>query len=89
IDYLTKNLQINSAGTCTELTDFSFSYNEDFIKIRARVTGVSKPVKQIHIRNTCLIDTTEGHSNIIKCRLHGKLRAFRLNADRVTTVIEY
>ena len=89
VAYLKENFKITAAQDCAEITNFDLSYEEDFVKIKARVKGLSKPIRQIQIQNTCLIDYTEGHSNIIKCKLHGKLRSFRLTEDRVSTVIEY
>ena len=89
IIYFSKHLQFNIGGQFVQMKGFSFRYEEGFVKVNAVLPYTSRPIRQINVVNTCLIDYTEGHSNIIKCKLHGKLRSFRLTEDRTSTLIEY
>ena len=89
IAYITKNLQITIGQQLTKIKNVSINYDGEFVKVKADISDVTTPIRRIYIENTCLIESNRGHSNIIKCKLYGKLRSFRLTEDRISTVIEY
>ena len=46
-------------------------------------------VTEIKMTNTCLIDSIEGHDNIMKLKLNNRVRSFRLNKKRTSTIASY
>ena len=65
------------------------SEERDFIVVDATLNKVSIPVQTIQVFSTCLINETEGQSNLIHADLYGKKRYFRLSNERIKTLIEY
>lgn len=48
-----------------------------------------KEVREVRMTNTCLVDSIDGHDNIMKLNLGGRLRSFRLNEKRTATTAKY
>lgn len=59
-----------------------------FILVECEIPYDSE-VKTINVWNTSLIDSIEGHDNVMVLKLHEKNRSFRLNKKRQKTVIRY
>jgi len=87
--YVNENFQISLNSNSVELIINSIKYDDEFVRLTASITEFNESIKQIRVFNTCLIDYTEEHSNIIKSKLYDKVRSFRLTEDRISTVIDY
>ncbi len=62
---------------------------DELYHIECIVKKIPKNIKNIHVKNTILIDTVEQHSNVLNFELNGSERTFRLHKERVETVVEY
>lgn len=89
VEYLNENFKLTINDQCLTLTVGSIEEENDFIRLKAEINEPVESVSKIRVFNTCLIDYTEGHSNIFKCKLNGKLRSFRLTESRISTEFEY
>ena len=89
VEYLNENFKLTINDQRLTFSIESIKTEDDFIKLQATINESIETVSKIRVFNTCLIDYTEGHSNIFKCKLNGKLRSFRLTESRVSTEFEY
>ena len=89
VAYLNENFRLTINDLCMTLQVGSIEEENDFIRLKAEINEPVESVSKIRVFNTCLIDYTEGHSNIFKCKLNGKLRSFRLTESRISTEFEY
>lgn len=81
------NLAINGIKASIEYREFSFL--EDVIVIQAQLDIPHQIISEIKVENTILLETIESQTNIIKASFHEKKRSFRLNKDRISTIIKY
>lgn len=81
------NLAINGQQANFEYTTIDFL--EEVIVVTAKLDVVLQNISEIRIDNTVLLDTIENQTNIVKASFHNKKRSFRLNKDRVSTIIKY
>ncbi|MEL6556689.1 MAG: DUF6702 family protein [Bacteroidota bacterium] len=89
VAYLNENFKLTINDQCLTLQIGSIEEENDFIRLKAAINEPVESVSKIRVFNTCLIDYTEGHSNIFKCKLNGKHRSFRLTESRISTEFEY
>ena len=89
IHYIESNLQMDFNGVCITPEVQSIVYEEEYVRVYAMLPLQLDDIHTINIFNTCLIDYNEGHMNIIKVRLNGAVRTFRLSAERIRTTVEY
>lgn len=89
LEYLKSKVYINVNGECASFEIEEVKYGDLNILIKGSLNLSVEHVKEVTIRNTCMIDLFEGHDNIIKLKLNDLNRSFRLNQDRVSTVAKY
>lgn len=46
-------------------------------------------IREIRMTNSCLVETIEGHDNLMKLKINDRQRSFRLNKDRISTTATY
>jgi len=89
IEYIKGNFQLSINDTCVDFEVEQITYEEEYVRVKATLPVEYKKIHIINVFNTCLIDYNEGHNNIIKSKLNGKTRTFRLSHKRTSTVIDY
>ena len=87
-EYLAANFQLMINEQCTEIDIHAIDYEQDYIRINANVSFPEVQIQTIGVFNTCLIDYNKAHSNLIRTNIFGKVRAFRLDKDRIEIVIK-
>lgn len=50
---------------------------------------IAQFINHIQLKNTCLIDTVDKHSNIVSFQLNDKYRTFRLHEGRIRVEVKY
>jgi len=46
-------------------------------------------IRNVQLKNTCLIETVQGHSNIVNFNINEKSRSFRMHKDRKRIEVQY
>ena len=63
--------------------------DDQHYEIKAVIRGVNQPIKDVFIKNTCLIEEIPHHSNVIYARFYDTMRGFRMHKDRVVISFDY
>ncbi len=50
---------------------------------------VTQSIRYIQLKNTCLIDEIDNHSNVVNFKLNEKYRTFRLHEGRIRIEVKY
>lgn len=87
-DYLEGNFKIIINGECVTPEIQNLTFDEEHLRVNAALPVNFQHISTIEVFNTCLLEIS-GHMNIIKVKLNGQTRTFRLTKDRVSTVIDY
>ena len=87
--YVRKHFYLKFNGEFSVIRFSGITEEKDFISIEATLHEITGSIKKIDVLNTCLVNEIEGHSNLIQVALFGKKRYFRLDKDRIKTLIEY
>jgi len=87
-DYLEGNFQVVFNGKCITPKIEGIKYEEEYIRVACAIPSMLNKVETIDVYNTCLLDN-EGHMNIIKSKLYGRTRTFRMTNERTSTIIDY
>jgi hypothetical protein len=88
-DYINSNLGITINQTCIEFTIDTVEFEDDFIVVYADLNYTIDNIEEITIYNTCLLDVVDGHSNVMNFLIKDRRRTFRLDEDRVRTIVSY
>ena len=88
-EYLLSNLSIDIDDSCVEPMVTSLSYEDDYIRISAILNYQDEHVESIQITNTCMLDIVDGQTNIMRFDLMDRVRSFRLDEKRISTVVNY
>lgn len=89
VEYMDSNLNLQFNGQPVELVYDKHLFEQDFVELNFQLKTSESLVKTIKVENTCMIQSMEGHLNIVKSMLNGRSRSFRLDKDRVETIIRY
>ena len=66
------------------------STNKYFYKIEfSSLNKFKEIIHKVQLKNTCLIDDVDNHSNLVNFKFNGKERTFRLHESRVRIDLEY
>ena len=87
-DYIKSNFSVKINDDCQDIDISQIEESVAFIKITGNVSFTGK-VELIDVYNHCLVDYNDEHQNIFRVNLNGKLRTFRLTAERLSTQIKY
>ncbi len=87
--YIDSHLLLTVNNTCTSFIIDTFEYGEQNIVITGKLDFVTDQIQEVQIENYCLVDVFTDHENIMKLKLNGSERSFRLNKDRTATMVEY
>lgn len=87
--YLNTHMTLAINGHDAALDYIAFEFHEEVVVIAAKLDLPHTEISEIIVNNTILLDTQENQTNIIKATFHDKKRSFRLDKDRVSTVIKY
>ncbi|MEO9482531.1 MAG: DUF6702 family protein [Ekhidna sp.] len=88
-EYLNDKLAININGACTSLVINEIEFGRLNIHLKGSLKVGATKIREVEVRNTCMIDLFEGHDNIIKLKLNNRSRSFRLNKNRTSTTAFY
>lgn len=88
-EYVNEHFKLNFDGedACFEYTQHKIK--EEFIEVFFRIGINPVGVKSISVFNDVLLQQYAKQENIVSTLLNDKRRSFRLNKDRIKTVIEY
>lgn len=89
MQYLESKLTIEIDGECSSFEITSIQYSDENIFIKGSLNLKLNEVRQVKMTNTCMIDLLPGHDNIMKLKLNDRIRSFRLNSKRISTVALY
>jgi len=97
VDFNRKNISqyLNEKSTwefnddVVELEVINISKDELFYHIKCQFKNDLDVIKKIKIRNTCLLEKTKNHSNIMNFHLNNKMRTFRMHKGRKKILVEY
>jgi len=87
--YFDENLTITIDKHCTNFSITSIQVDEMNIRFSGFLGKESGSIKEINIINTCLVEDFSNHDNIMKLKINGKSRSFRLNQQRTSTTAIY
>lgn len=87
--YLNENLNLTINDHVATIDYRNFSFSEEVVVVSAKLDLPFQSISEIRVENTVLLETIENQTNIIKVSFHDRKRSFRLNKDRVSTVIKY
>jgi len=87
--YLTTHFKLKLNQAEMKVSPTTFGYDKDYVRIEMVMDNVPAQVKTIDIWSDCLIADIKGQSNIVKSKLNGKTRTFRLNKKRTSIKIDY
>lgn len=87
--YIKSNVSIiiDEKEVAYELTEIE--YTEENILLKGKLISGLREIKNIEVKNTCLINRIDGHLNIMEFFLNDKERFFRLDKDRIRTTVTY
>lgn len=88
-EYLDSNLGLIINDFCVSPSVEKLEFTKDFIHITTSLNYVSSRVDTIKVFNACLLDTSNKHTNIMKFALNDRIRSFKLDADRTSTLVSY
>lgn len=63
--------------------------DEHFYYINGKLLMHTAAFKKVKVHNTCLLDSSDQHANILKISAQGSTHSFRMDKDRTTTTVEY
>lgn len=68
-----------------------YTYTEDYVVVNGVFQNINTTdaIREIVVYNSCLVDLIERQSNIFRVKLYDKVRSFRLNKDRLQTIVSY
>lgn len=87
--YLDSKTAITVNGECTSFEIHEIEFGELNIHLTGSLNLKVDDVKEIRVTNTCMIEIFEGHDNIMKLKLNDRIRSFRLNSKRTSTIAKY
>lgn len=87
--YLNNHIRLAINGNKATLEYTEIDFHEEVVIITAKLDLPHMVISEITVDNTVLLEIMENQTNIIKATFHDKKRSFRLNKDRVSTVIKY
>ena len=87
--YLTKNLDIEVNETRVLFKTGEITFDTYNIHLTTTLNPKISRITKVKMTNTCLIDSIEGHDNIMKLKLNSRVRSFRLNKKRTSTIASY
>jgi len=88
IEYVNKHVQFEFDKQSVQFKQWQFEMDESLLKIDLSLQTTASKVKNIAVKNTCLI-SNKSHNNIIRSHLYNKDRHFRLTYQRLATQIIY
>ncbi len=90
VAYLNSNFQLRFNTQCIDVDVTDILYAKNYVRIKASLlTEVNEMIRSVSVFNTCLIDYTEGHTNVVRAHLNGRFRSFKLDRERTSTFIDY
>lgn len=87
--YLDSKLSVEINGYCTSIHLHEIEYGALNIQLKGALAVPNAPIEEIQVTNRFMIDRVKDHDNIMRFKLNGKNRSFRLNSDRVSTIATY
>ena len=87
--YLRRKLKIEIDEIEIAYDNEELTMNRNIIHLSANLKFNNHSIKQVKLTNTCFVDIIEGHDNIMKLKLNDRLRSFRLNKKRTSTIASY
>lgn len=88
-EYLSNHLKLSFDGQEACFNYQSHEIKEEFIEIYFQIALSPNGVQEIKVFNDALLEQWEKQENIVYSMLNGKRRSFRLNRNRINTVISY
>lgn len=89
-EYLDKHfyLVVNEEKINFKLQDISKDDYFYIVKL-ASENRIEQTIRHIQLKNTCLIDDVDDHSNIVSFQLNDRYRTFRLHESRIRIEVRY
>lgn len=89
LDYLqcTVGVYINGEHAAFKLKEVE--YGNDNIVLLVQLTTQLQHISEIQLQNSFMTERIDGHENIMKLRINDRMRSFRLNKSRTTTIANY
>ncbi|MEP2023935.1 MAG: DUF6702 family protein [Reichenbachiella sp.] len=87
--YLNAHMSLSINEAIASFDYQAFTFLDDIIVVTAKLDVPLQEISTIKVDNTVLLETIENQTNIIKAAFHSKKRSFRLDKDRVSTIIKY
>ena len=89
LDYLQSKVAIEIDGKCSDFEIEEIEYYKQNILIKGSLNLDIDEINEVKMTNTCMIDSIEGHDNIMKLKLNDRTRSFRLNSERTSSIASY
>ncbi|OJJ21628.1 hypothetical protein BKI52_14040 [marine bacterium AO1-C] len=89
IEYLYKHLELKFNQQQTGWIFIDFEANTEYFKYLFYLKTKVPKVKEIQVKNDCLIYDLDKHRNLIRIDLNGRDRLFQLSRKRKKTTISY
>lgn len=86
--YFNGNLGLLVNHVCQDISVENIVFDKDYIRVSASVP-FQGDIQSIVFRNSTLVDYNEDHQNIFRAKLNGKLRTFRMTAERTEVLLNY
>jgi hypothetical protein len=89
--YLNEHFQVQLNSEQLNLQKLSLTEDGLYVELSALLMAsrANESVKEVRIFNTCLTDALPGYSNIVKLKLEGSTRAFRMHKERTEIIATY
>lgn len=87
--YILDNLSFSFNRQPTEICISSISSDQDYYFIHSLLGHFKGKILYVDVFNTCLINSVDKHSNIVRANFYNKHRSFRLDKDRIETTMDY
>lgn len=87
--YFNDHVRISVDGNNAKFRVLKMEYSDEMAHISGTLNLPNSKVGEVKMSNTCLVSTFSQHENIMKLKLNGRVRSFRLTKEHTATVATY
>lgn len=88
-DYLNSHFALSFDGEKATPKHIKHVFKEEFIELYFDLEVSPNGVNKIEVFNNALLEISDRQENILYSMLNDKRRSFRMNKDRIRTIIQY